>query len=115
MHRREPGCIRTQGKAINMPLQHRFADPQSNLALELFLRMTRDLFEERLVSVVLYGSIVFDDLAPGYGDLDFLAVVMVTSRMMTVASSSKCAGLCAAASMESCVRCWKARSCLARC
>ena len=25
--------------------------------------------------MVLYGSIVFDDLAPGYGDLDFLAVV----------------------------------------
>jgi predicted nucleotidyltransferase len=73
--RREPGCIGTQGKAVNMLLQHRFADPQSNLALELLLRLTRDFFEERLVSVVLYGSIVFDDLAPGYGDLDFVAVV----------------------------------------
>ena len=30
---------------------------------------------DQLVCVVLYGSIVFDDLAPEYGDLDFLAVV----------------------------------------
>ena len=58
-----------------MLLTHTFHDPQVNLTLELFLWMLREFFGERLVSVALYGSIVFDDLAPGYGDLDFLAVV----------------------------------------
>lgn len=56
-------------------LLHKFDDPQLNLTLELFLRMIRDFFKERLVSVVLYGAVTFDDLAPGYGDLDFLAVI----------------------------------------
>ena len=37
--------------------------------------MLRDFFGQRLVSVLLYGSVVFDDLAPGYGDLDFLAII----------------------------------------
>lgn len=58
-----------------MVLVHKFDDPQLNLTLELFLRMIKDFFEEQLISVVLYGAIAFDDLAPGYGDLDFLAVV----------------------------------------
>ena len=58
-----------------MLLIHRFPDAQLNLTLELFLRMTRDFFKDRLISVVLYGSILFDDLAPGYGDLDFLTVI----------------------------------------
>jgi len=58
-----------------MPLLHRFADPGLNLALESFLRLVRDVLGSRLFSVVLYGSVAFDDLAPGYGDLDFLAVV----------------------------------------
>lgn len=58
-----------------MLLTHRFPDPQMNVTLELFLRIITDFFEDQLVSVILYGSIVFDDLAPGYGDLDFLAVV----------------------------------------
>lgn len=53
----------------------KFSDPQLNTALELFLQIITDFFEDQLVSVILYGSIVFDDLAPGYGDLDFLAVV----------------------------------------
>jgi len=56
-------------------LAHSFADPQLNLTLELFLQMMAGFFRRRLVSVVLHGSITFDDLAPGYGDLDFLAVV----------------------------------------
>jgi hypothetical protein len=37
--------------------------------------MVEQILENRLVSVILYGSILFDDLAPGYGDLDFLAVL----------------------------------------
>jgi len=52
-----------------------FADEQVNLALELFLRMITGELGIDLVSVILYGSITFGDLAPGYGDLDFLAVV----------------------------------------
>jgi hypothetical protein len=56
-------------------LSDAFADPALNLTLKLFLRMISDFFRSRLVSVVLYGSVVLDDLAPGYGDLDFLAVV----------------------------------------
>ena len=51
------------------------ADSRVAETLQLFVRMLRGFFGEQLVSVVLYGSIVFDDLAPGYGDLDFLAVV----------------------------------------
>lgn len=40
-----------------------------------FVQLLKRCFAARLVSVALYGSIVFGDLAPGYGDLDFLAVV----------------------------------------
>ena len=58
-----------------MLLVHKFNDPILNLTLELFLRMIKDLFKEGLISVILYGAIAFDDLAPGYGDLDFLAVI----------------------------------------
>jgi len=58
-----------------MLLLHKFQDAQLNLTLELFLRMIKDFFKDRLISVVLYGSILFDDLAPGYGDLDFLTVI----------------------------------------
>ena len=58
-----------------MLLTYCFDDPNVNIALELFLRMIRDDLGEWLLSVLLYGSILFDDLSPGYGDLDFLAVV----------------------------------------
>jgi len=58
-----------------MLLLYKFQDAQLNLTLELFLRMIEGFFKDRLISVVLYGSILFDDLAPGYGDLDFLTVI----------------------------------------
>ncbi len=58
-----------------MLLTHHFEDPSLNLTLELFLREVAGYFGHRVLSVVLYGSVVFDDLAPGYGDLDFLVVV----------------------------------------
>ncbi len=58
-----------------MQLSHRFDDPDVNQTLEAFLDIIGGALGKRLVSVVLHGSIVFDDLAPGYGDLDFLAVV----------------------------------------
>jgi len=50
-------------------------DRKLSSALDLFLGILRRELGARLISVILYGSIVFDDLAPGYGDLDFLAVV----------------------------------------
>jgi hypothetical protein len=59
----------------DMTLSRTLDDPQVNLALELFLRMIRGELGDSLFSVLLYGSILFNDLAPGYGDLDFLAVV----------------------------------------
>lgn len=58
-----------------MQLTHLFADPLLNLTLELLLRDLSELFRERLLMVLLYGSVTQDDLAPGYGDLDFLAIV----------------------------------------
>lgn len=58
-----------------MLLSRPLDDSGVNLALELFLRMMRDELGDSLLSVLLYGSVLFDDLAPGYGDLDFLAVV----------------------------------------
>lgn len=58
-----------------MILLYQSAHPQLNLTLELFLDRLVEVFGGRLASVILYGSVVFDDLAPGYGDLDFLAVM----------------------------------------
>jgi hypothetical protein len=58
-----------------MLLAHTFNEPEVNLALEVFLENVHGVLGDRLVSVLLYGSIVFEDLAPGYGDLDFLAVL----------------------------------------
>ena len=48
---------------------------QADSAISELVGLCRGFFGRRLISVVLYGSILFDDLAPGYGDLDFLAVV----------------------------------------
>ena len=39
------------------------------------LRCFHDLFADQLISVVIHGSLALDDLAPGYSDIDFLAVV----------------------------------------
>ncbi len=50
-------------------------DPQLGQTLETFTGLLAGFWGERLVSVVLYGSVLYGDLAPGYGDLDFLAVV----------------------------------------
>lgn len=58
-----------------MLLQHPFGDPELNLTLEVFLQAVHDVSGDDLVSVTLYGSLVSGDLSPGYGDLDFLAVV----------------------------------------
>lgn len=58
-----------------MLLEYQFDNRELNRTLDLFLEMIVGLLGQRLVSVVLYGSVVFDDLAPRYGDLDFLAVI----------------------------------------
>jgi len=51
-----------------------FADPQIDLVLSEFVRTIRSVLGRQLISVVLHGGIAFGDLAPGYGDLDFVAV-----------------------------------------
>lgn len=43
--------------------------------LELFTRQLQGLLGSRLVSVILHGSILFDDLAPGYSDIDVIVIV----------------------------------------
>jgi predicted nucleotidyltransferase len=43
--------------------------------LDSFVTTIGGYLGRRLVSIVLYGSVVFNDLAPGYGDLDFLVVI----------------------------------------
>ena len=56
-------------------LAYPYPDPQVNLTLELFLRLMRGVLGDAVVSVITQGSLVFDDLAPGYSDLDFVVVV----------------------------------------
>ncbi len=51
-----------------------FPDPQTDVVLSEFVRIIRGLLGPSLISVVLHGGISFGDLAPGYGDLDFVAV-----------------------------------------
>jgi hypothetical protein len=69
-------------------LRHKFDRPGIDPALEAFLRSIRDVFGDSLVSVIVYGSLVSGDLSPGYGDLDFLAVVKedIPEAMYTVMS-----------------------------
>lgn len=52
-----------------------FTDPAIEAALQAFLGFARDALGCAPRSVILYGSITWGDLAPGYGDLDFVAVV----------------------------------------
>lgn len=40
-----------------------------------FVQDLQHILQENIVSVYIYGSVLYDDLCPGYGDLDFLAVV----------------------------------------
>ncbi len=58
-----------------MNLQHQFADADLNCALGSFVRQISACLGARCRSVILHGAVVFDDLAPGYGDLDFAVVV----------------------------------------
>ena len=54
---------------------HSLSDPELDSTLEMFVEVLVDFFGKQLISVILHGSVVFDDLAPGYGDLDFVAVI----------------------------------------
>ncbi len=49
-------------------------DPRIDPLLSEFVRALRAVLGQQLISVVLHGGIAFHDLAPGYSDLDFLAV-----------------------------------------
>ena len=44
------------------------------MALGVFISIVGDTLGDSLRSVILYGSVAFGDLAPGYGDLDFVAI-----------------------------------------
>ena len=52
-----------------------FSETQLNDALLLFVTSLCEIADEQMIAVMLSGSILFDDLAPGYGDLDFLVVM----------------------------------------
>jgi Aminoglycoside adenylyltransferase, C-terminal domain len=72
-------------------------DPRVDRVLSGFVRATRSVLGPRLVSVVLHGGVAFGDLAPGYGDLDFVAVTDGelddgTCRQLIAARSSLRAG-----------------------
>lgn len=58
-----------------MLLAHRFGDPALNSTVEDLLSRLNALFSEHLLSVIVHGSVVFDDFVPGYSDLDFVAIV----------------------------------------
>ncbi len=73
MDRRSSGD-QPAGNLAAVLLYRPFPDPVLNLTLEVFVREVTDVFGPRLISVTLYGSVVFGDLAPGFGDLDFLVV-----------------------------------------
>jgi len=53
---------------------HDFANPELDMALGVFISIVGDTLGDSLRSVILYGSVAFGDLAPGYGDLDFVAI-----------------------------------------
>lgn len=49
-------------------------NPELDLALGVFLSIVGETLGDALRSVILYGSVALRDLAPGYGDLDFVAI-----------------------------------------
>ncbi len=58
-----------------MNLQHEFAEAELNRVLGSFVRQILACLGARCRSVILHGAVVFNDLAPGYGDLDFAVIV----------------------------------------
>lgn len=52
-----------------------FRDRQISYTLSEFIQDLQHILQENIVSVYIYGSVLYDDLCTGYGDLDFLAVV----------------------------------------
>ena len=51
-----------------------FGNPELDLAIGVFLSIVDEALRGTLRSVILYGSVALGDLAPGYGDLDFVAI-----------------------------------------
>lgn len=52
-----------------------FEDQTLNRTLFLFVNDLRDILNTKLLSIYLYGSALYNDLSPGYGDLDFLVLI----------------------------------------
>ena len=51
-----------------------FGNRELDLAIGVFLSIIDETLRGTLRSVILYGSVALGDLAPGYGDLDFVAI-----------------------------------------
>lgn len=47
-----------------------FEDQILNRTLSLFVNDLRDILNTKLLSIYLYGSALYNDLSPGYGDWD---------------------------------------------
>lgn len=52
-----------------------FEDQTLNRTLSLFVNDLRDILNTKLLSICLYGSALYNDLSPGYGDLDFIVFI----------------------------------------
>lgn len=52
-----------------------FQDEKLNQTLSLFLKDMQLILNGQLISVYIYGSALYNDLCPGYGDLDFLVIL----------------------------------------
>lgn len=52
-----------------------FEDPTLNRTLSLFVNDLQDILHAKLLSIYLYGFALYNDLSPGYGDLDFLVLI----------------------------------------
>lgn len=50
-------------------------DVEISHTLSEFVQDLQHILQENVVSVYTYGSVLYDDLCPGYGDLDFLVVL----------------------------------------
>lgn len=54
---------------------NQFRDRRISYTFSEFIQDLKHILHENIVSVYTYGSVLSDDLCPGYGDLDFLVIV----------------------------------------
>lgn len=54
---------------------NQFRDRRISYTFSEFIQDLKHILHENIVSVYTYGSVLYDDVCPGYGDLDFLVIV----------------------------------------